>query len=109
MSAVGLFGGQPGKPSYTKAWPVTSKELVLYDRQAHVGPLNPGDTVSARSGGGGGWGDPLKRDPYLVAQDVKNELLSVEAAHTAYGVRLDPATLTVDVDGTQRERASRRA
>jgi N-methylhydantoinase B len=105
----GLFGGQPGKPSYTVAWPGTPKELVLYDRQAHVGPLFPGDTVSARSGGGGGWGDPLQRDPTLVAQDVKNGLLSIEAAHAAYGVQLDPTSLDVDLEGTRSERSSRHA
>jgi N-methylhydantoinase B len=102
----GLFGGKAGQPCYTVAWPDTPKELVLRDRQAHVGPLFRGDTVSVRSGGGGGWGDPLQRDPALVARDVKNELLSVEAARQAYAVLLDPATYELDVDGTQRERAA---
>lgn len=42
-----------------------------------------------RMAGGGGWGDPLERDPELVARDVRNEKVSVEAARELYGVVLD--------------------
>jgi N-methylhydantoinase B len=104
----GLFGGRDGKPCYTVAWPGTPKETVLYDRQAHVGPLFTGDTVSVRSGGGGGWGDPLQRDPALVASEAQNELISAETARKAYGVVLDPETLEMDEAATREERARRR-
>jgi N-methylhydantoinase B len=105
----GLFGGHDAKPCCTIAWPGTPKERVLYDRQAHVGPLLRGDTVSVRSGGGGGWGDPLQRDPALVASEAKNELISAETARKAYGVVLDPETLEMDEAATREERARRRA
>jgi N-methylhydantoinase B len=36
--------------------------------------------------GGGGWGDPLARDPVAVADDVANEKVSLEAACELYGV-----------------------
>jgi N-methylhydantoinase B len=39
-----------------------------------------------RMAGGGGWGDPLARDPEAVAHDVANEKVSVEAARELYGV-----------------------
>ncbi len=38
------------------------------------------------SGGGGGWGDPYQRDPELVLEDVRNELISREQAAEAYAV-----------------------
>jgi len=103
----GLFGGGTAKPCHTVAWPGTAKEQVFYDRQAHVGPLFMGESVSVRSGGGGGWGPPLKRDPVLVARDARNELITEEVAHEVYGVILDPITFEVDTEATQRERAGR--
>ena len=48
--------------------------------------LQPGDGMRIIVGGGGGWGDPLERDPRLVLEDVRDELLSPEFARQAYGV-----------------------
>ncbi|MEN1968891.1 hydantoinase B/oxoprolinase family protein [Lentibacillus sp. N15] len=48
--------------------------------------LEPGDTVSIFSSGGGGFGDPLKRDPELVLSDVRSGLLSYDVAKEKYGV-----------------------
>jgi len=39
-----------------------------------------------RSAGGGGWGDPLERDPQRVIEDVRDGYVSIEAARTEYGV-----------------------
>lgn len=105
----GLFGGTAAKPCHTVAWPGTDREKAFFDRQAHIGPLLTGDTVSARSGGGGGWGDPLQRDPALVARDAKNELITLAEARRDYGVVLDPASLTVDATATAQERAGRKS
>jgi hypothetical protein len=44
------------------------------------------ETIRIWAGGGGGWGDPLERDPAMVAQDVAAELLSPERARSVYGV-----------------------
>ncbi len=41
------------------------------------------------SSGGGGWGDPRRRDPSRVARDVKDEIVSVTAARELYGVAVD--------------------
>jgi N-methylhydantoinase B len=48
--------------------------------------LRPNDTVTIRSSGGGGYGDPLDRDPLLVLADVRSDLLGVENAAGQYGV-----------------------
>ncbi len=59
------------------------------------------------SGGGGGFGDPLKRDPAAVLEDAREELLSVEAAESQYGVVLrgEAGGLEVDEAETARRRA----
>lgn len=46
------------------------------------------DVVQARNGSAPGYGDPLKRDPEKVAEDVAKERVSVEAANDIYGVVL---------------------
>ncbi len=46
----------------------------------------PGDRVRLLTPGGGGFGDPLQRDPAAVAEDVRNGLVSRAQAREAYGV-----------------------
>jgi N-methylhydantoinase B len=64
-------------------------------------------------GGGGGWGDPLDREPQAVLDDVLDEYVSVEAAPRDYGVvftgSLDDLTLAVDEAATTELRTRRRA
>jgi len=86
--ARGLDGGADGKPSVLVVWPETEREVRLQERTSFFGPLGPGDLVSVRSGGGGGRGDPRMRDPALVAEDVRDELLDAEQAASIYGVDL---------------------
>jgi N-methylhydantoinase B len=51
--------------------------------------MRRGDVYRTASQGGGGYGDPLMRAPFRVADDVENGLVSVEWAARAYGVVLD--------------------
>ncbi|HBY57720.1 MAG: N-methylhydantoinase B/acetone carboxylase, alpha subunit [Atribacteria bacterium 34_128] len=67
--------------------------------------LKKGDVVSIRSGGGGGWGDPLKRDPNLVLKDYKDGLINIETAKNVYGVIIDINNLVIDIDKTNKLRA----
>jgi N-methylhydantoinase B len=75
----------------------------------------PGATFRYQTNGGGGWGDPLERDPDKVRVDVRDEYVSVEGAYRQYGVVVvgdpanDPEGLTVDADATDRRRAELRA
>jgi len=48
--------------------------------------------------GGGGWGNPLDRDPELVRQDARNGIISLVKARDVYGVVLDADTELFDVD-----------
>lgn len=56
------------------------------------------------TGSGGGWGDPLERDPDAVARDVRNGFVTVAAAAETYGVRIDPESFAVR--GVTPERAA---
>jgi N-methylhydantoinase B/oxoprolinase/acetone carboxylase alpha subunit len=69
--------------------------------------IEVGDVYVHRTAGGGGWGDPLERDPAAVAADVVNEKVSVEAAQELYGVALGDDG-TVDHNATEALRAGRR-
>jgi N-methylhydantoinase B len=64
---------------------------VLPSRSSDLA-LKPGDTFRLETPGGGGYGDPLERDPQQVAHDVRDELISRATAQGVYGVALDPKT-----------------
>ena len=51
-------------------------------------PLEPGTLVTQLTAGGGGWGDPTRRDPELVARDVRLGYVSRSAAGDEYRVML---------------------
>jgi N-methylhydantoinase B len=77
-------------------------------------PLKEGDVVEIRSGGGGGYGDPLDREPWRVVRDVKLGLVSVDGARESYGVVVecvDPvrAEWRADEEATERLRSEMRA
>jgi N-methylhydantoinase B len=58
--------------------------------------LKKGETYTLRSGGGGGYGNPLDRKLENVENDVRQGYVSAAAAHTLYGVEIDPATGRAD-------------
>jgi N-methylhydantoinase B len=60
----------------------------------------PGDVFRMVLAGGGGYGDPLEREPERVAEDVREEKLSLAYARREYAVVLDPDTLVVDAEAT---------
>lgn len=77
-------------------------------------PIGPGDTFSRPTAGGGGFGDPLERDPALVLQDVMDDYVSVARAAKDYGVVVtvidaELCKYAVDTEATAVERASIRA
>jgi N-methylhydantoinase B len=86
--AKGDGGGTDGAPSVIVVRPGAANEAIVNERASFFGPFEAGDLVSVRSGGGGGWGPPIGRDPEQVARDVRDELLSSEEARAVYGVAL---------------------
>jgi N-methylhydantoinase B len=70
--------------------------------------IQKGDILVIRTPGGGGYGDPLERDPDAVLRDVMNELVSVEAAEREYGVAIDIKQRKINWNLTYKLRQSRR-
>jgi N-methylhydantoinase B len=68
-------------------------------------PLKLGDVVSVQTPGGGGCEAPWKRPTEQVVTDVALGKISAERAQQAYGVVLDPTTLTLDETATADARA----
>lgn len=69
-------------------------------------PLRQGDVFAHSYNGGGGYGDVLERDPALVASDVDNGYVTVEAARRSFGVELvdDGGRWRVDEAATEKRR-----
>ena len=65
-----------------------------------------GTIYRQRAGGGGGHGDPMRRPAARVAEEVRNGVVSVEAARKLYGVVVDEKTLALDAEATERLRLS---
>jgi N-methylhydantoinase B len=70
-------------------------------------PLEPGDVLLMESSGGGGFGDPLERDPARVAADLAEGYVTPAAAERDYGVIWRDGA--VDLAATHAKRAVLRA
>ncbi len=105
-NSVGLFGGWPGTTVRQRC--STAEERATGRPPRPLGPkpgripMVPGDVFSVTWQGGGGWGDPLDREPTSVADDVRRDLLSVRTAAEVYGVVLVEGQ--VDTVATARHR-----
>ena len=84
----GLSGGEPGAPSLSERAGADGVEILPTMISTSI---RNGDSVYHRLAGGGGWGDPLTRDPAAVARDVRNDKVSSGRARQDYGVVLDGA------------------
>jgi len=69
--------------------------------------MAPGDTAHLATSGGGGWGDPMRRDIARVLRDVADEFITADQADQLYGVSLrhENGDWTVDQAATDRRRA----
>jgi N-methylhydantoinase B len=91
--AWGLFGGRGAVGPDVVVNGGRDDERHMLKVNAH--PVAAGGVVELRTGGGGGFGDPLERDPERVREDVLDGYVTVEAAARDYGVVLDPETLEI--------------
>lgn len=97
----GIEGGLPSMPhglGLTRA--ATGKEEWLGAIFSDVS-IGPGDVFTRPTAGGGGFGDPLERDPKAVREDVADDYVSIERAAKDYGVvikTIDADTCDYEVD-----------
>jgi N-methylhydantoinase B len=87
LSCWGVNGGRAGRPFQVTIDPGGPHEREV-DALADAEPVRAGEVIRIRTTGGGGWGDPLQRDPALVVRDVRWRKVSPEAAWSEYAVVL---------------------
>ncbi len=136
FSSPGIFGGYPGSIGYIHnirandlreralrgdAYPVADGDYEHpalmeiqgerqygHDNFTTLEPIAHGDLYLSVMKGGSGLGDPLRRVPTAVAEDVREEHLLPRFAASVYGVGLDPAG-RVEEPATETLRAALRA
>jgi N-methylhydantoinase B len=94
----GMNGGHEGENGHVIVRPGTPRQEVtgaIYDSFVAE------DVLINNSGGGGGWGDPFKRDPEKVLWDVVNDYVSLDSAKKDYGVIIDPRNMNLDLAATE--------
>jgi len=96
----GLFGGKPG---------AKARFLVNGEPGNPYGltQLKPGDVVTIDAPGGGGYGNPLEREPEMVEEDVAEGYVTPEQARSEYGVVIDRGSGKVDWEATKALREGR--
>jgi N-methylhydantoinase B len=103
LACWGVDGGGAGRPFSVVIDPGGPNERQV-DALADAELVRAGEVIRIRTTGGGGWGDPVERDPALVLRDVRWGKVSRGAARDDYGVVIEDDT--VDQAATARERAA---
>ena len=94
----GLFGGSPGKKASYLLNPDGESRLLSSKTTVAV---SPGDVVSYRTSGGGGYGPPENRNPDKVLNDVLEGKISLSRARDVYGVAIDPESSEINHEQTE--------
>jgi N-methylhydantoinase B len=102
----GLVGGGAGVTSLNYVRDAGDKDFKTMD-PVHMSAA-AGSSVRVATAGGGGWGDPLERDPARVLEDVVDDFVSLDSAREDYGVVIDADAGTVDLKATEETRARMR-
>jgi N-methylhydantoinase B len=106
LACWGVNGGRAGRPFSVTIDPGGPNEREV-DALADAEFVRAGEVIRIRTTGGGGWGDPLERDPARVLRDVRRGKVSVGGALDDYGVVIVDGA--IDEAGTIRERTAVRA
>jgi len=95
----GLAGGEPGGTvgSFIEK-PDGVREMLPSKVTRSV---EPGTRIVLRTAGGGGYGDPKRRDPQKVGQDVREGFIDIQRARERYGVVIDEHSGEVDLKATE--------
>ncbi|MGK2876262.1 MAG: hydantoinase B/oxoprolinase family protein [Nocardioides sp.] len=111
LACWGVAGGLAGTPFQVTIDPGGPNERAA-DALADADPVKAGEVIRIRTTGGGGWGNPLERDPGSVVRDVVWRKVSPTAALSAYGVvltgSLEDDSLSYDAQATAEQRSGRK-
>jgi N-methylhydantoinase B len=123
-SGQGLFGGYPGAPSLLMLTEGTKVEETIAedtspDQLDDLGgsssllpycefDLGKNDVLYMRMASGGGYGDPLEREPERVLRDVEDGVVSRQEARDIYGVAIDGDDPALNLAATEKLRADLR-
>lgn len=105
----GAAGGQCGgltRPVIVNPGRANEKHLA---KNMDVIRLGRGDMLEFMTSGGGGFGDPIRRDPTKVVSEVRNGFVSRGQAEQVYGIVFEDDSVTLDLAATiaNRDRISR--
>ena len=120
-NSVGQFGGTPGACAYHLLRKSNAGIAELIKTNSHMSdlfdagggvrrfdskpghfPLHRGDVLAYSFQGGGGFGDPIRRDPARVARDVHNGFVTPHWASALYGVVVRGGTVDAEATRTRR-------
>lgn len=114
--AAGVEGGRPGAAGEIRVVTATGVEQRATERSAAVSPskfsgliVRRGERIVVRLPGGGGWGDPAQREREDVLRDLRDEVISPEAAVDVYGLPAAEAERVVEQHSWERVRSRVRA
>ena len=86
--AFGLFGGYDGTLNSIRLIRPDGEEIVPLNKDL-IADVPKGTIYHQMAGGGGGYGDPKLRSREIVAQEVRNGIISADAARRVYGVEIE--------------------
>ncbi|MDC0033349.1 hydantoinase B/oxoprolinase family protein, partial [Alphaproteobacteria bacterium] len=101
----GLEGGRSGFGNRVELNITGMPETEMVNAKVFTAQLKAGDLFRIGAGGGGGFGPPWQRPPEMVLEDVRQGYVSLESARSNYGIVLDPDTLEIDHDASEKLRA----
>ncbi len=98
----GLKGGKPGGCSdlWIETEPGNRQSLPSKVTRS----VDAGTRIVLKTAGGGGYGNPLEREPAAVCRDVREGFISLERARSEYGVVINPESGICDLEATAKAR-----
>ena len=94
----GLFGGERGS---TSVYALIKNNVEQHLSSKTTLQLDPGDVISYRTSGGGGYGPAFNRDPQAILDDVLQGKISINRARERYGVEISLSSQKVDMASTE--------
>jgi len=101
----GLYGGKAGATGEYYIIKPNGRRIKL--KSKCTVRIEKDDVFVVRTPGGGGYGNPLEREPKLVLDDVLNGLFRLEAVKEDYGVAIDSVTMKIDWKSTEQLRVKK--